>query len=159
MGSTIGYGILFLFGGTLLAAVWSLLIGFGGAPGAVLSYKLRPDKNRHDGPRNLSVVGLAACVVGQSYVALALCALVVGFTTNLLQKRTDLIGWIIWTIAFWVACAPAFYNAKEASTKNEEKTQDIASTFTLILSPIGFLLFVFAPSIMKVGWGWMPYVD
>ena len=42
--STIGYVVLFAFGGTLLAAGWTFLVGFGGAPGAALACKLAPNE-------------------------------------------------------------------------------------------------------------------
>jgi ABC-type uncharacterized transport system permease subunit len=156
--STIGLGILLLAGGTLLAAVWTFFLGLGGAPGAMLAHRLKPSENWHDGSGNVSWFGLAVCVIGQSYVALAFCALLVGYLTNQLSKRPDLIGWALWILAFGISTMPASFALKDAAKKAEKKTQDVAAAVTLAIAPIGFIVFAFAPSVMRAGWGWMPFV-
>jgi hypothetical protein len=154
---TIGHVILIGFGGTILAAIWTFLVGFGGAPGAMLAHKLSPDENWHDGSGNLSIAGLALCVIGQSYVALAFCAVAVGFTTDLLAKRPDLIRWIVWTLVFFISTLPTSFAAKDAANKPEKKTQDVATTFTFAIAAIGFWAFFFFPSLMGP-WRWIPFV-
>jgi len=157
--STIGYVVLFAFGGTLLAAVWTFLVGFGGAPGAALACKLAPNENWHDGSGNVSMLALALCVIGQSYVALAFSALAVGFTRDLLAKRPDLIAWIIWIVAFFISVLPTSFAAKDAAKKPQKRTQDIATTFTFTITGIGFWIFVTFPVVMMAAWGWIPYVN
>jgi len=157
--STIGYVVLFAFGGTLLAAVWTFLVGFGGAPGAALAYKLARNENWHEGSGNVSMIALAVCVIGQSYVALAFSALAVGFTRDLLAKRPGLIGWIIWIVAFFISMLPTSFAAKDAARKPQKKTQDVATTFTFAIAGSGFWIFVLFPVVMKAAWGWIPYVN
>ena len=157
--STAGFVILLIFGGGLLAAVWTFFVGFGGVPGAVLASKLASDENWHDGSGNWSLLALVVCVVGQSYVALAYGALVVSFTRDFLGQRPDLVGWIIWIVAWFISDLPASFGARDAARKPELKTQDVAITVTLAVSAIGFWVFVVFPAVMQAGWGWIPYVD
>ncbi len=142
-----------------MAAVWTFLVGIAGAPGAALPHYLAPNEDWHDGSGNVSKLGLEVCVVGQSYVALGFSAILVAFTTQLLRNRPDLIGWIMWTVVFCGSGLPAYFALKAASRKEEKKTQDVATTFTLLVSLVGFWVFVLFPSVMNAGWGWIPYVD
>lgn len=153
--STLGFVALYAVGGTILAAVWTFLIGFAGIPGALLAHALVPDEDwRGKG----SLLGLAVCVIGQAYVALCFCALLAGFTANLLTKRPDLIGWILWLVSFFLSILPASFAGKDAAKKARKKTQDIATTFTFGIAAVGFWVFVISPTVMKAGWDWMPYV-
>jgi len=162
--ATIGIAILFAFAGTLLAALWTFLIGFAGTPGARLGHALVPDENWHDEAGeidvrgNVSLAGLIFRVIGQAYAALAFCALAVGFTGNLLMRRPDPVGWILWLAAFFISVLPSLFAAKDAARKTEKKTQDVAITFTLSIAAIGFWIFVAFPWLMRAGWGWLPLV-
>ena len=159
MVATIGYIVLYALGGTLRAATWTFFIGIAGAPGAFLAYKLAPHESWHHGSVGKgSIIGLLVCVIGQVYVALAFAALGIGLVRTLLANRPDLIGWIFWVVAFVISGLPALFAAKEAASKAEKKTQDVASVITLVLAEIGFFIFVLFPSLMRVGWAWMPYV-
>ncbi len=152
---TLGLVILYAVGGTLLAALWTFLIGFAGVPGALLGHALVPDENwRGKG----SLLGLAVCVVGQGYAALCFCALVVGVTRNELSHHPDLIRWVLWLVSFIVAILPASFARKDAAKKPNKRTQDIAVVFTFAIAVVGFWVFVFSPYVLTAGWGWIPYV-
>jgi len=156
--STIGFVILFAVGGIVLAAIWTFFIGFGGVPGAILSHKLAPNENWHDGSGNYSIPALVVCVAGQSYLALAFSAFAVAYSRDTLTKRPDLIGWVIWMVAFVIAILPTTFALKDAAKKVAKKTQDVAMTITSAIGVIGFWVFFFLPAAMTTFWGWVPFV-
>jgi hypothetical protein len=152
---TLGLSVLFLFGGTVVAALCTFLIGLAGAPGALLAPK---DEDWHSGTSRVSNLALAVCVIGQSYIALAFCAFAISFTNAVLADRPELIRWILWLVAFIVCIEPCIYGLNDAANKNEKKTQDVAIALTTLISIIGFWVLFAFPQLAKFAWRWVPYV-
>ena len=152
MGSTIGFVILYAIAGPLLAAICRLVIDFAGLPGGWLGRALVPDEDwRGKG----SVSGLVVSVLGQSYVALAFCAVLVAFNAKVLHGRNDLTGWILWLVLFFVSLLPSSVAMKDAAEKPRKRTPDVAIMFTFVISGVGFWIFVINPSLIHAGWGWI----
>lgn len=154
--ATLALSALFLFGGTMAAALCTFLIGIAGAPGALLTPK---DEDWHGGTGAVSYLALAVCAIGQSYIALGFSAFVISFISNkLLVDRPDLIRWILWSVAFVVCLEPSLFGARDAMHRQEKRTQDVAISLTVLIAFIGFgVLFAF-PQVAKFGWGWVPFV-
>ena len=66
----LGYAILLGFGGTIAAALWTFALGFGGAPGALLTAAAM----RRKGTNLIPTWGLLVTVAGQLYVSLTFSA-------------------------------------------------------------------------------------
>ncbi len=149
----VGYTILLAFGGTLSAALFTFVVGLAGAPGAFLTHSAMR--------RTRSLVvppwGLLLTVAGQLYASLAFVAFIIQTSSSRLAGVAGFGTWIAWTVTFLVACAPAFIALKNAARVEVRKVQHSATTFTAPLTALGFFVFVFAPGVLRVGWGWVPH--
>ena len=154
MSATIGSAILFAIVGTVVGALWTFVIGLAGAPGAFIA-RLRGDE-WHGGRQ--SWFGLLLCLLGQSYASLAFVAMTIGYLTNLLSDRPELIDGVLWIVCFFVALLPSTAALKDAASKPTKRAQDVATTFTVPLTLIGFFVFAFYQPAMRTGWGWLPFV-
>lgn len=157
MAATVGYVLLLAFGGTLVAALWTFLLGLGGAPGALLAHKPSASGRPEYRSATFFIVGLMLCVIGQYYVSLAFSAIVTALIANLVARRPDVTRWILWTVAFFVSVAPAFYAAKDAAYQENKTIQYLATVFALPITGIGFWLFVLYRPIIAP-WKWIPFV-
>ena len=150
--STVGFALLFGFGGFFVAAIYTFIIGLAGAPGAFLSAVAA--KRSPDGVT--PVWGLLLTVAGQVYVSLVFVVLVIHFAEAALSEATGFSKWFAWGVAFFVAIAPITFALKDATHAERQNVQHIATTLTAPLTVIGFFLFKFFPTIMNAGWGWVP---
>ena len=148
----IGFAVLFGFGGVLVAAFYTFVIGFAGIPGAFLSTAAA--KRSSDGIT--PVWGVFLTVAGQLYASLVYVTLVIHFVEARLSSAVGLGKWIAWGVAFFVAVAPAMFALKDAARVERRNVQHSATTFTAPLTVIGFFLFRLVPAIMNTGWGWVP---
>ena len=104
-------------------------------------------------------VGVIISAVGQSYVYLAFVALVVNFTKFEVHSG-GVFGFVVWPIAFIATFAPVYLCAAAAIVEaggGAWNVQVMAIVFTEWLSVIAFFLFVFFPSLITLGWPWIPY--
>jgi hypothetical protein len=150
----IGYAILLAFGGTLAAAIWTFVVGFGGAPGAILTAAAM----RRTGATSIPTWGLLLTVAGQLYVSLAFTAFVMQTTTSLLGDSAGLGKWLAWVVTFCVASLPPFIALKDAARAEIKNVQHGATTLTAPLAVIGFFVFLLVPSIRDAAWGWVPHL-
>jgi len=148
----IGFAILFGFGGIFAAAVYTFVIGFAGAPGALLSSAAV--KRSRDGIT--PVWGLFLTLAGQLYASLVFVTLVIHFVEARLSSAIGMGKWVAWSVAFFVAVAPSAIALKDAVRAERRNVQHSATTLTAPLTAIGFFLFKLFPVIMNAGWGWVP---
>jgi hypothetical protein len=147
-----GYAILLAMIGTLTGALWTFAVGLGGAPGAMLTELALQRK----GNRLIPTWGLVLTVLGQAYVALAFVAFVLQTSQSRLAGQSGFGVWVAWIITFFVATAPATIALKDAA-REQRNVQHGATVFTVPLVTLGFFVFLFAPTIMHAGWGWVPH--
>jgi hypothetical protein len=150
----IGYAILLTFGGTLLAALFTFVVGLAGAPGALLTAAAM----RRAGATTIPTWGLLLTVAGQLYASLAFTAFILQTTSSRLQGADGFGGWAAWVITFFVASAPPFIALKDAAGAEVKNVQHGATTLTAPLTALGFVVFVLAPSVLRAGWGWVPHL-
>jgi hypothetical protein len=111
------------------------------------------------------MVGFLIVILGQSYVALAFAATVVESARSIVEHTTGIGKWVFWISAFAVACAPTAMAAKSAASwLNEPSERSPASMIsvramavTSWIDLIGCVVFVFFPSAISWGWGWVPH--
>ena len=151
--SAIGYAILLGFGGAFAAALWTFVVGFAGAPGALLTARAM----RRSRTTAIPTWGVFATVAGQLYASLVFTAFVLETTASVLAHSAGFGKWVAWLVAFFVASAPAFIALKDAARAEAKNVQHVATTLTAPLTAIGFFLFLFAPSIREAAWGWVPH--
>jgi hypothetical protein len=147
------YILALALGGTLLAAMYTFVVGLAGAPGALLTLSAmrRADSN------TIPTWGLLLTLVGQLYASLAFAAFIVLNTAARLQGVDGIWRWITWGVAFFVALAPASMALKDAAHAEVKNVQHGAATLTAPLTAIGFVVFVVVPSVLQAGWGWVPH--
>lgn len=146
--------ILIVFG-LVASFLFVIVLNIAGLPGALLAgFSDKRSKGRF-------ILGSIVAAIGQSYVYLAFAAFVVNWTM-LAAKREDIVGFLLWPVAFLAVFLPmlknlghARFEAREAKCTN---AQVEALHLTMLVTPIGFLVFAVAPSVMRFGWGWLPYM-
>ena len=159
----IGVAILLAFVGILVAALYAMFVlGFAGMPGALLAEAV---SQRSQNPR-IPVLGLLLTVLGRAYASLAFVVFIVQSVRSLVGNTTGIGKWIIWIVAFCVAVAPSWMALKDSTAKWKENFEGLsagkivpyyAATFTAPLTIVDFFIFVFFPSLISWGWGWIPH--
>ena len=136
--------------------VAAIALNLAGLPGALLAGK--------PGMRSVRRfrIGSVIAAIGQSYVYLAYVAGVVAWS-SLAAARDDVVGFIVWPIAFVTAVGPIYMNLMRGTAEAKElphgNPQVEALNLTLFAAIAGFLLFAFMPVAMKMLWGWVPFVN
>jgi hypothetical protein len=136
-------GLIWSLGVWVVAPIMTVLVGFGGVPGAALNHFLR--KRQFKRVDMWIRVGLAICVIGQSLVVLSFAALTIAFTKLLVDQRPDLISWVLWLVAFIVSVAPSELAFNSATEQVEKETQHFAIFFTHLIVFMGFWVLLVVP--------------
>lgn len=131
------------------------VVNLAGMPGALLAGL--PSKRS----KRRFYFGSIVSALGQSYVYLAYASLVVGWT-RLTARREDVVGFLLWPVAFIAVALPVHLNLMRA--RMEAKELDFATAqvealhITYLVSLAGFFVLAFAPGVARTGWGWVPFV-
>jgi hypothetical protein len=146
--------LLYAFLGWMAGLLWTLPVGFGGAPGAFVAGQ------RENAKRSSWrwTVGLLLCASGQSYVALSFAAFVVLFAKSFLADADGIWKVCSWGLAFVVAMAPIMVASKDAVAATDPNVQHQAVNLTVIAAFSGFWLFVYNPAWIAWGWPWVPRI-
>jgi len=148
IGMLVVYAIIPIFFG-------HFLLNIAGFPGSLLAGQ--PEKRS----KAQFIFGSIVSAIGQLYLYLAYTAFIVGWTT-VAASRDDVVGFIVWPIAFISVFVPIWFILGKARTEaNEMKhasAQSEAIHLTFLGSVVGFFVFAFIPIIPKTLWGWVPYV-
>ncbi len=149
---TLKFALLFGTLGFFVAVIYTFVIGFAGLPGAILSAGAT---NRS--PDGITPIwGLLLTMAGQLYASLCLVALSIHVVEAHFRGTTVLGKWVVWSVAFFVSIAPVIMALKDAVHAERRNVQHSAMTLTAPLTVLGFFLFLFFPTIMNAGWGWIP---
>lgn len=146
--------LLVVYGG-VAGFLMVFVLNLAGIPGALLGgMPVKRSKQRF-------IFGSIVAALGQSYVNLAFVSFTVSWT-HLAARRDDVIGFLVWPVAFLAVQIPTLINLTRA--RSEAREQEHASAqvealhFTFLATLISFPLFAFIPILMK-GWGWVPMVS
>jgi len=144
--------------------IWGLIANFisvfvlnlAGLPGTLLAGA--PGKRS----KRRFIFGSIVSALCQSYAYLAYVAFVVNWTL-LAAKREDVVGFLLWPVAFLAIFGPMWSNLMHARIEDQEakhaNPQVEALYITTIVTLVGFFVFIFAPSVMHFAWGWLPYMN
>lgn len=146
---TFFYLAIFFIADWLVGLIGSILIGLGGAPGALFAGDVNSETYK-----NRRWAGLFLSFIGQSIVAIIFVALTVVFVKFVIFKPNT-SSWILWIAGFIVAISPVKSAAQQS--KMEEKFNPemvrgnvlhMALGFTCIVAPIAYIIFAFFPKTM-----------
>jgi hypothetical protein len=149
----IGYTLVVALPGTFTAAAWTLALRVAGTPGALVARPRIPGISI-----GLRFLGLLLAVGGQLYVALVFAAFILRSAAHHLQGISGWGQWLPWTVCFVVATAPPLIAMLDWARQPERATQYLAARITWPLTVLGAFLFILRPSLMRLGWGWVPIV-
>lgn len=124
-----------------------------GAPGGLLTHAA----TKRTGTGTIPTWGLLLTLAGQLYASLTWVAFVTQSVNSLSAGSAGVGKWVLWIVGFWVACVPASIALKDAARAEPKTVQHGATTLTAPLTYVGFFLFVFVPSVLRAGWGWVPH--
>ena len=106
------------------------------------------------------IVGVIVSMLGQSYVYLAFVAAIVSFTRSAVHGG-GVFGPVLWPMAFVTSFTPinrcAAAAIGEARAGSGWNVQVCAIAPTEVLASIGFFIFVFFPSVIALGWPYIPF--
>ncbi len=147
-------GLLVVFG-VISNFIAVFVLNITGLPGALLAGQ--PEKRS----KAQFVFGSIISAVGQSYVYLAYTAFIVSWTAAA-ASRDDVVGFIVWPVAFLSVFLPIWMNLGRARIEAREMEYASAQSeglhLTFLASLIGFFVFVCIPVVMRTLWGWVPFV-
>lgn len=105
--------------------------------------------------------GIMAAFLGQAYVGLAFAAWVASWT-RLAAARPDVLGLLLWPVAFLVVACPMWVGLIRARGESREQAQANAQVealrFSTLAIILGFLVFALVPVAAAALWGWVPFV-
>jgi hypothetical protein len=140
--------------------VGSILIGFAGAPGALLA---RGDEYSK-AYRSRRWAGLLLSAIGQCFVALIFVALTIVYVRHAISQPNT-CPWILWIAGFLVAISPVKSSAEQSRieeitnpTMVRDNVLHMALGFPCIVAPVAYLIFAFFPKTMRF-FSWLPFVD
>ncbi|MFO1495136.1 MAG: hypothetical protein U1F26_10815 [Lysobacterales bacterium] len=151
--NTIGVVFALLVAGVICTILSPIALNLAGLPGALAAG--RP------GLRSKArfVTGSILSAVGQSYAYLAYEALVLGWVR--MKIASGAVAFVAWPIAFLACFIPIFVSMgaarSEASEAAYANPQAEAIHLTFFAAIAGFVAFAFWPSIVAIGWSWVPY--
>ena len=138
--------------GLIAVAIVMVVMGFAGAPGAMLFAAGQKAQNAL-----LRMCGLILSALGQSYVVGAYAVFVVGLVRWFSTGRPDVPTWPLWIAAFFHSGAVPTYGMKE---RPEEPTaQHRTLGIVALAATVVFYSAVFTPGTLKSIYGWVPLFD
>lgn len=141
-------GTFLMFGATNFLGLPGVLV----ACGSGLS-KIRSGKRY--------VIGAIVSAIGQSYANLAFVSFMVSWT-HIASDREDVVGFLIWPIAFLAVMLPTLANLtitnSNASRREYADPQGNAYVITFFVTLLAFPLFAILPVLMKA-WEYIPMVS
>ena len=151
--------VAILFGiGAVAAFAFLFILNIAGLPGGLIGGKVQ---------RGFSwrwFLGFLVATIGQSYVSLAYTAFIVNWA-NLAVSKQGLSPTVIWAAAFLAVAFPicktyfgAATEARQDGYFHLQHAQLDALGWTTLLTIVGFFVFSFVPSLMRVMYDWVPYM-
>lgn len=146
--------LLVIYGG-IAGFLMLIVLNIAGLPGALLAGV--PGKRS----KLRFIFGSIISAISQSYVNFAIVAFMVSWT-HLAAQRSDVIGFLVWPVAFFAVAVPTLTNLIRARTEARElwflSAQVVALHFTALATLLTFPLFAFVPILMKA-WIYVPLVS
>jgi len=154
---------IFFIASMVTGFVGSILMGFAGAPGALLTRCDMPPYTKAYQTRRWA--GLLLSAIGQCSVALLFVALTIGYVRHaIFQPNT--CPWILWIAGFWVAISPVKSAAEQSRIEElsdprmvRDNVLHMALGFPCIVAPVAYFIFAFFPGVMSRIFSWLPFVD
>ena len=143
--------VVIIFFGFSAPTLFLTVLNAAGLPGALIAY---PRKDQVPArPRYL--LGTFISTLGQSYLYLAFTAFIVETARYLAHAH----GVVFWPLGFLVAFGPIYSCAAvaHAEATSSPNAQVVAVTLTSFIAIIAFFIFAFFPSVIALGWPWIPY--
>ena len=151
--SAIGLAILLAFGGTIVAALWTFVVGLAGAPGAMYAASALSKSEETRIPPGAFWLTL----LGQLAAMLIFTVFVVESTRSLLAGAES-FRWVAWAAAWWVSSAPGWMATKDSAQVENRTVQQVTTAFSAPLASLSFFLFTFLPESVNWGFGWVPHL-
>ncbi|KKL46226.1 hypothetical protein LCGC14_2347680 [marine sediment metagenome] len=146
--------LLLVYGG-VAGFLMVFVLNLAGLPGALLGGM--PGKRS----KQRFIFGSIVSALGQSYVNLAFVSFIVSWT-HLAARRDDVVGFLVWPVAFLAVQVPTLTNLARARIEAREQehasVQVEALHLTYLATLLAFPLFAFLPILMN-GWAWVPMVS
>ena len=138
--------------GLLAIAIVILIMGFAGAPGALLFEIGKKMQNSF-----LCVSGFILAAFGQAYVVGAYAAFMVALLYRFSAAMPDVPTWPLWIVAFVHSGAAPTYAMKERAERPtaQHYTLGIVATAAMLI----FFTAVFAPESLIAPYRWVPYFE
>ena len=149
----LGYTLVLSLPGAFAAALWTIPLAIGGAPGAWLTGWIR-----RRGPREVAAVGYGLTILGQLYVALIFTAFIVRSSGHHLATVHGPGRWLGWTVSSVIAVAPPLVAMLDWARDSGREVQHTAVRATWVLTAVSFGVFLARPELLRLGWGWVPYL-
>ncbi len=138
--------------GLITVAIVMVVMGFAGAPGAILFAAGQKAQNVL-----LRMCGLILAALGQSYVVGAYAVFVVGLLRWFSTGRPDVPTWPLWIAAFFHSGAVPTYGMKEKP--EEPAAQHLTLGIVALAATVVFFVAAFAPVALQSIYGWVPFFD
>jgi len=154
--------VIFAIAAKIAGFLGSILMGFAGAPGALLAKCDMPSYSKAYQTRKR--IGLLLSGIGQCIFILLFVVITVVYV-RLAISQPNTCNWILWIAGFLVAISPVKSAAEQSrieELQNSEMVNDnvlhMALGFPCIVAPGAYLIFAFFPKVMR-HFSWLPFVD
>jgi ABC-type Na+ efflux pump permease subunit len=146
--------VLFIFGLTALVCGW--VFNLAGVPDTIFATDIgKAGKGR-------AILAVVLATLGQSYIYLGYVAFVVNWTDTVVAQNDVPLGFLLWIPALLIVVYPISWMIGFTRTRAEARgfrsAQDAAVPITFLVAILGFIVFAFVPSLIKMGWSWIFYI-
>ena len=154
---TILFIVVLLIIGFLAKLVVPILMGLGGAPGALIG----GSSTYVDGKK---IFGMVISALGQTTIVLLYEVMLIGYIRKAIVQP-NVIGWILWIVGFFVAIGPvrsaigdSVMTEKDDPLITRRNVQHTAISITFYASVVIYIIFAIFPLLSINYFSWLPFV-
>jgi len=135
--------------GLIAVAIVMVIMGFAGAPGAILFAAGQKAQNAL-----LRMFGLILAALGQSYVVGAYVVFMAGLLRWFSTSSPDVPTWPLWAAVFFHSVAVPTYGTREMPS--EPTAQHHTLGIVALVAIVIFIITALSPGVLKPIYGWVP---
>jgi len=151
--------LIFAVAAKIAGFLGSILLGFAGAPGALVAGCNMPPYSKAYQTRK--IIGLLLSGIGQCMFVLLFIIMTVAYVRDAISQPNT-CGWILWIAAFLVAVSPVASAARQSKMEELNSPEMVrhnvlhmALGFACIVAPVAYLILALFPKLMS-HFSWLP---
>lgn len=149
---SLGFAFLLAAAGTVVAAVWTYVLGLAGAPGGAIT--VAGVRRRSS---SVALAGALVSFIAQAYLALAFTACIVLSVAHWARGHAGLPVWPVLLGGWYLGTAPALLLTRDRAKATAHHVRSRLAGATVYLAALAYWLFLWRPALLSA-WPWVPSI-